>query len=111
MENGLITIEKVGEKVKAFFIDQDALEFARLNMRTKKRVGKYEKERAAKTRREKQMQKTAHRIAAEAGFGVAVAAAGSAGMIAPVIWIPVSIISLCVACLRLGAYIGRAAKK
>lgn len=111
MQNGLMTIEKTEEQTKAFFIDQDVLECARLNLRTKNRVGKYEKDRAAKVRHAKRMRKTANRILAEAGFGGAVAFAGSLGLIAPVIWIPVAIISLCVACLRLGMWYGRAVKK
>ena len=110
MQNGLMTIEKTGDKMKAFFIDQEVLEHARLNMRTKKRIGKYEKERAAKSRRRKRMEKNANRILAEAGFGGAVAFAGSLGLIAPVIWIPVSIISLCAACVRLGMWLVRAVK-
>lgn len=111
MQNGLMTIEKTEGRTKAFFFDQDVLECARLNLRTKKRIGKYEKERAAKERRDKIMRKTAQRIAAEAVFGGAVAFAGSLGMISPIIWIPVSIISLCVASMRLGAWIGRAGRK
>ena len=38
MENGLMTIEKTDDKMKAVFIDQDVIECARLNMRTKNRI-------------------------------------------------------------------------
>jgi hypothetical protein len=111
MENGLMTIEKTEGKTKAFFFDQDVLECARLNLRTKKRIGKYEKARAAKTRRRKNIEKTAKHIAALAASAVGVAVAGAAGMISPYLWVPASIISLCAACLRLGAFLGRGARK
>lgn len=111
MENGLMTIEKTEGKTKAFFFDQDVLECARLNLRTKKRIGKYEKAREAKTRRRKHMEKTAKHIAAEAAFAGAVTAAGAAGMIHPYLWVPLAIIGLCAACLRLGAFLGRGGKK
>ena len=111
MQNGLITIEKNDTETKAVFLDQDVIECARLNLRTKKRMGKYEKARAAKTRREKQMEKTAKHIAAEAAFAVGVAGAGAAGLISPYLWVPIAIISLCAACLRLGAFLGRVVKK
>lgn len=38
MENGIAIIERNEAETKAVFIDQEALECARLNMRTEKRV-------------------------------------------------------------------------
>ena len=111
MLNGLLTIEKIGDHVKSVFVDQEVLECARLNKRTNARISKQKKEHAAKLHRKKCMRKTANRILAEACFGGAVAWAGSAGLIAPVIWIPVSIISVCVACMRLGMWFGRGETK
>ena len=111
MQNGLITIEKTDEKVEAIFVDQEVLECARLNLRTKNRVNKQKKERAAKERHQKRMRKTANRIASEAAFGMAVAVAGTCGMIHPAIWIPVTILSLCAACVHFGAWYTKAVKK
>lgn len=107
MQNGLMTIEKTDDKMKAVFFDQDVLECARLNMRIRKRTGKYEKVCKEKVRNRKRMEKAAKRILAEALFGLVVAFAGSVGKITPDIWLPVSIISLCVACLHLGAWLGK----
>ena len=107
MENGLMTIEKTDDKMKAVFVDQDVIEFARLNMRTKNRIREQKKEHEKAVRSKKQIRKTVNRILAEAGFGGAVAFGGSLGMIHPLIWIPTAIISLCVACLHFGALIGK----
>lgn len=111
MQNGLMTIEKTGEQMKAVFIDQDVLECARLNMRIKKRVGKYEKVRKTKARYRKRMERTANKIIAEAGLGLAVAVFGSVGMIHTYLWCPISIICLCVASLHLGAMLGKVGKR
>ena len=111
MQNGLITIEKTDEKVEAIFVDQEVLECALLNQRTKKRVQETQKKKAEAVRRQKRMRKTANRIMAEASFGMAVAVAGSCGMIAPVIWIPVTILSMCAACVHFGAWYTKAVKK
>lgn len=107
MQNGLMTIEKTDEKTQAVFIDQDVLECARLNMRIKKRIGKYEKINKAKIRNRKRMEKTANRILAEGGTGLAAAVFGLVGLIHPWLWIPIAIICLCVACLHLGALLGK----
>ena len=111
MKNGLIAIAKTDEKTEAVFIDQDVIECARLNMRTTKRINRRKKEQAAKARHKRNMRKAANRIIAEAGIGGAVALAGMAGMISPYLFIPVSIISVCAACMHFGAWIGKAALK
>lgn len=111
MKNGLMTIEKTDEETKAVFIDQDVLECAKLNMRTKKRIGKYEKERVAKERKRKRMERSVNRILAEALVGLAVAFCGSVGMIHPILWCPISILCLCVASLHLGAMLGKVGKR
>lgn len=111
MKEGIAIIEQTGESTKSVFIDQEVREFARLNKRTKNRIDNQKKEQAKKVRFRNHMEKTANRILAEGCIGGAVALAGTAGMIAPVIWIPTAIICLCAACLRLGAWFERAAKK
>lgn len=108
MEKGMAIIENTGAGTRSVFIDQEVLECARLNLRTKERIEKQKKERAAKARHKKCMERTENRILAEAAFAVAVTMAGTAGMIHPAIWIPAAIICLCGACVRLGMWFGRA---
>jgi hypothetical protein len=120
--NGLAIIEKTETGTKGFYIDQDALEFARLNARTNKRISHAE---AVNREADRQCRK-AEKMAAQRKaytlktFGYiltncavcgAVTWAGIVGMIHPIISIPVGIFSLCVACVRFGAWFGRVAKK
>ena len=121
MERGLAIIEKTDTETKGFYIDQDALEFARLYNRTKKNIAHAEAvQRKAEQSRKKAEKDEAKRkaynrnttkhILIYSGIIGAVAWAGTAGMIHPVIGIPVSVFCLCAACLRLGAGLGRVGK-
>jgi hypothetical protein len=110
MKNGLMTIEKTDESTKAVFIDQEALECARLNMRTKERVNEGEIERRNKARAKKRIERVRNRIFANAGIGAAVAFAGLTGMIHALLWVPVAIGFLCLGCIGIGAYMGMGAK-
>ena len=120
--NGLAIIEKTDTETKGFFIDQDAIECARLNALTKKRIAHAEavKRKADQTRRkaEKAAEKaearrkaynlnTAKHILIHSGIIGAVAWAGTAGMIHPAICIPVGLFCLCAVCVRLGAWFGK----
>lgn len=124
--NGLAVIEKTDTETKGFFIDQDALEFARQNAKVSKRLdeaakAKREAERKAdRTRRkaEKVVEQrkaytlhTAWFVLSRMAICAAVVWIGTAEMIHPAICIPVALFNLCAACLRLGALFGRAAKK
>lgn len=122
MQNGLAIIEKTENETKGFYIDQDALEFARLNARTNNRISKAEavnceadlkRSMAEKmaARRKAYTVKTFAYVLTNCAVCGAVAWAGTAGMIHPVISIPVSIFCLCVACVRFGAWFGRVARK
>lgn len=122
MERGLAIIEKTDTETKGFYIDQDALEFARQNARTKKHIAhaeavqrKAEQDRKKAEKVEAQRKaynlNTAKHILIHGGIIGAVAWFGAAGMIHPAICIPVSLFCLCAACLRLGAWFGRSAKK
>lgn len=121
MQNGLAIIEKTDNHTKGFYIDQDALEFARLNARTNKRISKAEEENREANRQCRNAEKMAARrkaytlktigyILTNCAVCGAVAWAGMAGMIHPIISIPVSIFCLCVACVRFGAWFGKVAK-
>lgn len=121
MEKGLAIIEKTDTETKGFYIDQDALECARLYARTKKRLANAEavrrkaeqdrrKAERAEAKRKAYNQNTVKRILIYGGMIGAVTWAGTAGMIHPAICIPVAIICLCAACLRLGAWFGREGK-
>ena len=126
MEKGMAIIEVNDTETKGFYIDQDALEFARQNAKTKKRVERMEAERreaAAKHRkavkakaREKAQRKaytikTIKYVAVRAFITAALAAAVTADLASLYLFIPVFIICLSSACLRLGAWFVRGAKK
>ena len=106
MEKGLAIIENTETEKKTVFIDQDVLECARLNLRTKKRIEEQKKEHIKKARERKRMERMKNRIRIELIAGGAVAIAGMTGMIHAVLWIPTSIILLCAACVSLGACLG-----
>ena len=121
MQNGLAIIEKTDTKTKGFFIDQDTIEFARLNANTKKRIAQEEAEqRKANHNRRKAEKAVAQRKAYNRESAVyvllrlatigAMAWAVTAGMIHPAICIPVSLFCLCTACVRIGTWLGRVAK-
>lgn len=118
MENGLAIIEFTEAEVKGVHIDQEALEFARLNALTKKRRDQIE----ACQRREERNRSRAERVKEQRRFynirsfwyivsrlciGWAVALAGSAGMVAPGICIPVTLFAVSLACMRFGTWLGR----
>lgn len=121
-ERGLAVIEKNDTETKGIFIDQDALEFARMNAKLDKQRKELEKaqkkvackqSKAAKAKAERKAYtlKTAGYILANCTICGAVTWAGIAGLIHPIISAPVSVFCLCVACVRFGAWFGRVVKK
>lgn len=121
-EKGLAVIETTDTETKGFFIDQDALEFARLNAKLDKQRMANEKEqkkaacknsRAAKAKAQRKAYtiKSISYILANCAVCAATVWAGIAGLIHPVIFIPLSILSLCNACVRFGLWFGRVMKK
>lgn len=109
--NGLAIIEVSGSETRSMFIDQDALECARLNAITKKRS----QEAAKKARREAKLEakrraykaETIRYIVSRCAITVAVTLAASAGFVHPLVSAAVSVFCLCTACVRLGAWLGR----
>lgn len=121
MENGLAIIEMSEAETRSVFIDQDVIECAWLNALTKKRIARAEAAQREADRNRRKAEKVAQRrkaytidtikrITIHSGIIGAVTAAGTAGMIDPAIYIPVSLFCLCSACVRLGTWFGRAAK-
>lgn len=121
-ERGLAVIETTDTETKGFFIDQDALEFARMNAKLdkqrkeaatakKKADRKISKAEKAKAQRKAYTIKTVCNILANCTVCGAVAWAGIAGLIHPIIAVPVSVFCLCVACVRFGAWFGRVVKQ
>jgi hypothetical protein len=121
-ERGLAVIETNDTETKGFFIDQDALEFARLNAKLdkqrmanekaqKKVACKQSKAAKAKAQRKAYTLKTVGYILANCAICGAVTWAGIAGLIHPIISAPVSVFCMCVACVRFGAWFGRVVKK
>lgn len=118
MNKGLAVIEANDTETKAFYIDQDALEFARLNAKISKRTKAAEVEQKAashgnrsaelaKARRKAYSVNAIGKILLNCAICGGVAWAGIAGMIHPIIYVPVSLFCLCVASMRLGAWFGR----
>lgn len=119
--NGLAIIEKTDTETKGFFIDQDALEFARQNAKVSKRIDEAAKakQEADRTRRKAEKVEaqrkaytmhTAGYVLSRMAVCGAVTWAGTAGMIHPAICIPVALYFLCTACVKLGAWFGREVK-
>lgn len=117
MNNGLAIIEVNDTGTKSFYIDQDALECARLNAKTKKRIAKAEQiQREATQQRRKAEKLEAKRrkynvrsicyILSRCAFSLAATWATWAGLIHPMVSVPVITFFLCAACLRLGTWIG-----
>lgn len=120
-EKGLAVIEMNDTETKGFYIDQDALEFARLNARTdkhrketekvqKKADRSHSKAEKVKAQRKAYTLRSVGYILANCAVCGATAWAGIAGMIHPTIFIPVSIFCLCAACIRFGAWFGKVVK-
>ena len=121
MEKGIAIIEVNEAEARTVFFDQDVIECARLNQLTKKHIEQMEAEKrqanrnrrkaeAAKAQRKAYTLDTVKAVTIECGIIGAVTAAGTAGMIDPAIYIPVSLFCLCAACLRLGTWIGKGVK-
>lgn len=121
MRNGLAIIEQTETETKGFYIDQDALECARLNAKVNKRLDAAAKNRldAERKRRRAEGIKAKRKAYIASAIRVvlyratvcgAMVWAGAAGMIHPAIAIPVSVGLLCAACLRLGVLLGKAGR-
>lgn len=118
MMNGLAIIEKNETETKGFYIDQDALEFARQNAKVNKRLAeaakdqrkadrKHRRAEAAKAKRKAYIFCAVRTVLYRTVLCCLLAVACSAGMIVPEICVPVSLALLCSACLRLGALWGK----
>lgn len=118
MEKGLAIIEVTDTETRGFFVDQEAVEMARLSSAIKRNREKHEAERRVADRNRRRAEKAEARrkaynlntvfyILIRCVICAAVVWAGMARLIHPVIFIPVSLFCLCAACLRLGEWIGR----
>lgn len=117
MNNGLAIIEKTDTETKGVYIDQDTIELARQNARVQKRIEEaearakvaYEKhlkaERAEK-KRKAYVRASIKYIVTHGAVCGAVGWAWWAGMIHPIVCIPVMLYCLCASCVRLGAWLG-----
>ena len=121
MNKGLAIIEVNDTETKGFYIDQEALEFTRLNAKTKKRLANSEAEKREATRNSSKAEKAEARRRAynihTLGYVLGrFAAAGAvtwaawAGLVHPIISIPVTLFCFSAACLRLGAWFERSAR-
>ena len=115
--NGLAIIEKNDTDTRCVVIDQDTIECARINARVRKRIEEaeenariaYENERKNAKREAKRKAYVRASIKYLASHGAVfggVAWAWWAGMIHPLVCIPVMLYCLCASCVRLGAWLG-----
>ena len=111
-------IERNEQETKAVFIDQEALECARLNLRTEKRVAEAENAQKEDQRIQRNAEKEQARFRAFTmktlkdvlicGGITGLAVFGeSSGMIHPAIAIPVMLICLCAASVKAGIWFGK----
>lgn len=118
MEKGLAIIEKTDEGTKGFYIDQDALEFARQNAKVNKRLAEADKDQkkadrkhkraaTAKAKRKAYTIETIKYVAVRALYTGALAAAVAADWASIYLFIPVFLFCLSTACLRLGKWFVR----
>lgn len=121
MEKGMAIIEVNDTEVKGIHIEQEVVEFARLNAQTKKHIDEAKKKRtltaAKKVRAEKEEARrkaytanTVKYILFRCGIAGAVAALGAANLIAPIVYMPVVLFCLCTACVSFGVWYGRGHK-
>lgn len=115
--NGLAIIEKTDTDTRCVVIDQDTIECAQINARVRKRIEEaeenariaYENERKNAKREAKRKAYVRASIKYLASHGAVfggVAWAWWAGMIHPLVCIPVMLYCLCANCVRLGAWLG-----
>lgn len=120
MEKGLMIIEATDTEVKGVHIDHEVLEFAMLNALTKKNREQMENSQSVEDRSRSRAERMKQKrraynvrsfwyVASRLGIAWAVAWAGTAGMVAPGICIPVSVCAVSLACVRLGAWFWRCA--
>ena len=118
MNNGLAIIEVNESETRSVFIDQDALECAKLNALTKKRIAQAEKAEREVARQQRRADKmaakrkaynaqTANYILGRCIVAVAATMAMCAGLIHPFVSVPVAAICLGAACVRFGTWLGR----
>lgn len=121
MDNGLAIIEKTDTETKGFYIDQDALEFARQNAKVSRRLNeaakdqreadrKHRRAEAAKAKRKEYIASAVKVVIYRSAGCIALVGACAAGMVNPIIAIPVALGLLCAACLRVGMLFGKVGK-
>ena len=121
MEKGLAICEMTDNGTRAVFIDQEVLEYAKLNLRTKSRVADQEKEQnsinrrlrnaqIAEARRKAYNRKTLCCLLMETATIAAITCGGFFGLISPVVCFCVSLALLCAVCVRFGIWYGRMKK-
>lgn len=115
--NGLAIIEKTDTDTRCVVIDQDTIECAQINARVRKRIEEAEEnariayEKHLKAERAEKKRKAYNRasiqyIASHGAVCGGVAWAWWAGMIHPIVCIPVMLYCVCASCVRLGAWLG-----
>lgn len=115
--NGLAIIEKTDTDTRCVVIDQDTIECAQINARVKKRIEEAEenariayekhlKHERAEAKRKAYVRNSIQYIASHGAVCGGVAWAWWAGMVHPIVCIPVMLYCLCASCVRLGAWLG-----
>lgn len=115
---GMLIAERNDTETKTVYIEQETLEFARQNMLTKKRrADNARKQKEADSKRSKAEKAEARRRAYDMAtvkymltrfaFSGVMVAGWAAGLIHPLVSVPLILVSLCTACARCGLWIGK----
>ena len=110
MNRGLAIVEVNDTGTQSVFIDQDVVECARLNAKIKQREEAARKSEKRSAKRKAYADRTAAHVLLNCSAIVCAVWGCVAGLIHPVIALPVAVVSLCGACLRIGAWFGGGAK-
>ena len=110
MKEALAIISKTEEGTQTVFFDQEVLECARLNKRTKERINLHRQDREEKAQYRKEMEHIANRVVVDAACATGFVWAGVERLIHPGIWLPCAFICLGAACVRLGLWFGKVKK-
>lgn len=113
--NGMAILEQNDVQTKAIFIEQEVVEFARQNALTKKHRAanelKRRKAEKAEARRRAYNMATAKYMLTRLAVSGVMALGWATGLIHPLVSIPLIMISLCTACVRLGVWFGKNSRK
>lgn len=111
MKNGMMIATNMGGSASAVFIEEEVMEQALLNRRTKDRIRKTEQE-AKRTRKQvrkqgRRTQKLVIRVTLAVAASAGIAMAEAAGLMAPALGIPLLVAAMVYVSFLIGQHLGR----